>query len=61
MNMDELENGLRVRHITSGRTGTIRQWVDVVEVHFDDGDTDEVFPEYGDVRPEDLEPLGGAS
>ena len=61
MEMDELCNGLRVRHTTWDQTGTIRQWVDVVEIVMDDGDEYEVFPRFGAVRPEDLEPIGDAS
>lgn len=61
MDMDQLENGLRVRHAAWDQTGTIRQLVDVVEVVMDNGDEYEVFPVHGAVRPEDLEPIGEAS
>lgn len=54
MDLDELENGLRVRHVAWGQAGTIRQLVDVVEIHMDNGDEYEVSPD-GHVRPDDLE------
>jgi hypothetical protein len=54
MDIDEMDNGLRVRHIPSGQAGTIRQLVDVVEIVMDNGAEREVS-EFGDVRPADLE------
>ena len=60
MNMDEMENGLRVRHVTFGRNGTIRLLVDTVELRLDNGEEFEVSP-LGVVRPEDLEVIGEAA
>lgn len=60
MDMDELVNGTRVRHIMWDRTGTVEQHADLSLVRMDDGTEYEVCPwgdpSHGDVRPEDLEP-----
>ena len=57
MDMDEMENGLRVRHVVWDQAGTIRLLVDTVEIRMDNGDEYEVS-QFGDVDPGDLEVIG---
>jgi hypothetical protein len=62
MDMDEMDNGLRVRWLTAGGelAGTIVFQVDTVELHLDNGDEREVSL-FGDVHPDDLEVIGDPS
>jgi hypothetical protein len=60
MTMNDLEHGQRVRYLLSGRAGTVRFRECMPVVHLDNGDSYEVAPD-GEVRPCDLEPIGGAS